>query len=246
MRRSCGADRLTAATEIDRLRGWARGEFYPLSPEELGRNALDDLYDEMKLQSKAWWAAFKILFAEADRGAARNLIMPFAALLDAGGESLREEAAEAARADPRLRNAFWGAMDFAQRSREAYWKFGRPMMVEAFARHQTRIPSARDHPWPNEGDEWSGDALIYLINDDPNEAWSVALDLLAMSVDPETIGVFIIEDLLREHGDDLIERIEAEAARNERLREALPSTRNLVPHHLLGRVKVAAGLYWKE
>ena len=79
-----------------------------------------------------------------------------------------------------------------------------------------------------------------------DEAWTVALDLLAMSVGPVVIGAFIVEDLLREHGDGFIERIEAEAARNERLRQALPTTRNLVPDHLLGRVKAAAGLYWKE
>jgi uncharacterized protein DUF6869 len=237
---------LKVAKEIDRLRGWASGEFYPLSPEELGRNALDDLYDEMKLQSKAWWAAFRVLLAEADRTAAQNLVMPFAALLDAGGEYLRDDVAAAARTNPKLRNAFWNAMDFAMLSGEAYRRFGRQMTVEAFARHQARIPVAPGQPWPDEGDEWSGDAVIYLVLNDPDEAWTVVLDLLAMSVDASTIGAFIIEDLLGKHGDDFIERIEAEAARNERLRQALPTARYLVPDHLLSRVKAAAGLYWKD
>ena len=70
---------LTPAKEIDRLRGWARGEFYPMCTRNPSLMAGKSL--------------------------------PFAALLNAGGESLREEVAEADRTDPRLRNAFWDAMD---------------------------------------------------------------------------------------------------------------------------------------
>jgi hypothetical protein len=237
---------VVSGAEIDRLRSWARGELYPLAPEELGRNALDDLYDEMRVQSRAWWNAFRVLLPEADRTGAQNLVMPFAALLEAGGESLRDEVAEAARDDPRLRNAFWDAMDFGRRPGEAYQRFGRRMTLESFARHQARIPSARDEPWPNEGDEWAGDALIYLVLNDPDEAWTVALELLAAGVSPSLVGAFVIEDLLGDHGDEFIGRIEAEAASNERLREALPTTRNFVPEHLLDRVRTAAGAYWRE
>lgn len=229
-----------------RLQSWARGEFYPLSPEELGRNALDELYDEMKVESGTWWLAFKAILVEADRAATENLVMPFAALLDAGGESPRAEIAEAARNDPRLRNAFWEAMEFAQRPAEAYRQFGRSMTVEAFARHQARIPIVPAHPWPNIGDEWSGDALIYLVDNEPDEAWSVALDLLTTSVGPSCVGAFIIEDLLHDHGDEFVERIESEAAKNERLRMALPTTRWMVPEHLMARVAAAAGTYWNK
>lgn len=96
-------------------------------------------------------------------------------------------------------------------------------------------------------DDWSGDALFDLTEKDPDEAWAVALELLAVSADPgwiSTIGAFIIEDILRDHGDEFIERIETEAAANERLRRALPVARWVVPEHLMARVKAAAGKDW--
>jgi hypothetical protein len=136
-------------------------------------------------------------------------------------------------------------MDFLQRSGEAFGRLGRRQTIEAFVRHVPRIPSSidqrRDDVWE---DEWSGEAIAYLNKEDPDEAWAVALELLKVSADPGwggTIGAFILEDLLRDYGDGFIERIEAEAATNERLRRSLPSTMLTVPEHLMLRVKAAAG-----
>jgi hypothetical protein len=115
-------------------------------------------------------------------------------------------------------------------------------------RHVPRIPGRPGQPrhdvWE---DDWGGDAVIYLTTDDPEEAWAFGLQVLAESEDPSWIGIvgaFIVEELLRDHGDAFIDRIEAEAATNDRLKRALPSTRWAVPEHLLPRVEAAAGAYW--
>jgi len=124
------------------------------------------------------------------------------------------------------------------------------MTLEAFVRHEPRIPSKPGEPWPEEWeDEWSGDALFFLTREDPDEAWAVGLELLAVSADPgwaATIGAFIVEDLLHDHGDEFMDRIEAEATKNEQLKMALPTTRWMVPGHLVSRVSVAAGSYWNQ
>jgi len=230
---------------IETLRAWARGDLYPLKAEELGRNALDDLSDEMKRGPRDWWAAYQELLPELDRDGIQKLGMPFAALLDAGGEALRDEVFKAALRDPGQRNPYWDATEDLGRADEAYRRFGRRATVEAFARHQARIPLG-GQPWPNEGDEWSGEAVIYLVDKEPEEAWAFALELLHADVDPYTVGAFVIEDLLRDHGDHFIERIEVEAARNERFRQALPITEWAIPPHLFDRVKAAAGPAWQR
>jgi hypothetical protein len=125
---------------------------------------------------------------------------------------------------------------------------GRQMTLEAFVRLAPRIPTRPGHSRPPESEDgWSGDALFYLTDQDPDEAWTLGLELLAVSADEvwvATIGAFIVEELLRDDGDAFIERIEAEAPRNERLRMALPTARYAVPENLIARVKAAAGPYW--
>ena len=140
-------------------------------------------------------------------------------------------------------------MDDLSLEAEAYHLLGRKLTREAFIRHAPRIPS-RGELWPPEWeDEWSAIAIWYLTDQDPDEAWALALELLDVSGNLDwvvIVGTFIIEELLKEHGDAFIERIETEAAQKERLRMALPSTRWAVPEHLVARVQAAAGPYWRQ
>jgi Family of unknown function (DUF6869) len=236
--------------QVEVLRRWARGDFYPLSSEGQAPDAVDELADEMSAQPEMWWHAFKSVFAESDWSGFKNLTMPFAALLDGGGPPMREEVASAARENRRIAQVFWDGMDFLKLSNEAYDRLGRQMTAEAFIRHEPRISSKPGQSWPAEWeDHWSGDALFYLTHENPEEAWLLCLELLAVSSDPgwiATVAAFAVEDLIRDHGDLFIDRIEAEAARNERFRMALPTTRWIVPEHLMARIKVAAGPYWDE
>lgn len=57
-----------------------------------------------------------------------------------------------------------------------------------------------------------------------DDAWALILDLTAAAPDPASLGIVAagaLEDFLREHAEELIDRIEDEAPRNPRLREAL-------------------------
>lgn len=239
-----------ARDKAEVLRRWARGDFYPLSREQPGRNALDELAEHMRPEPIAWWRSLHEILLELDEEGVRNLDMPLAALLHIGRERVVDEVASSARGERKIANAFWDAMHFLQRSSEAYQRLGRRQMIEAFVRHVPRIPSSIDQPrdesWE---DEWAGEALSLLSKEDPDEAWEVALELLKVSADPGwigTVGAFIVEDLLRDYGDLFIERIEAEAATNDRLRRSLPAAQWAVPEHLMPRVKAAAGSYWKS
>ena len=238
------------AEELAVLRRWASGDFYPLSTDQHGRDALDDLADDMATRPDQWWRAFRKLIAELDKAGVQNLGLPFGALLRVGGRHMWDQVAGVARTDRRVANAFWDAMYFSQLADEAYERLGRQMTLEAFVRHEPRIPVRPGQPWPDEWeDEWSGDVLSHLNNNNPDEAWALCLELLAISADPQwsaTIGAFIVEDLLHEHGDAFIDRIESEAVHNERLKMALPTARWMVPDHLIDRVRAAAGRYWDE
>lgn len=236
--------------QVDILRRWARGDFYPLSPQVPGPNALTDLAQEMGREPIVWWRSLHALLLELDQEGVRNLNLPFAALLDVGGEQLVNEVASIAHREPKVANEFWDAMESLRRSSEAYRRLGRRQTIEAFIRHVPRISWSPEQPYIEVWEDgWSGDVLFFLTEEDPDEAWAVALELLRVSADPvwsSMVGAFIVEELLRDHGDAFIERIEAEAATNDRLRRSLPTTEWAVPEHLMARVKAAAGRYWDE
>jgi hypothetical protein len=236
--------------QVDILRRWARGDFYPLSPEVPGPNALNELAQDMGREPIVWWRSLHALLLELDEKGVRNLNMPFAALLDVGGAHLVNEVASVAHREPKVANQFWDAMEFLRRSSEAYRRLGRRQTIEAFVRHVPRISWSPKQPYIEVWeDQWSGDVLSFLNEEDPDEAWAVALELLRVSADPvwsSMVGAFIVEELLRDHGDAFIERIEAEAATNDRLRRSLPTTEWAVPEHLMPRVKAAAGKYWDD
>ena len=228
------------------LRRWATGEFDPFTTGVAGRDGFDELAEEIAPDVESWWRAFRTLFDQYGKDESSRLQLPFEVLLKVGGAPLRQEVAEVAHREPKIANAFWDAMDDLGLEAEAYRQLGRKLTLDAFVRHEPRIPSKpaqpspADEPWE---DEWSSTVIFYLTEKEPDEAWALALELIDVSGDPgwlSVIGAFIIEDLLKDHGDAMIDRIEAEAAQNERLRMALPTARWVVPDHLLDRVAAAA------
>jgi len=211
---------------------------------------MNELAQDMGREPIVWWRSLHALLLELDEKGVRNLNMPFAALLDVGGAQLVNEVASVAHREPKVANEFWVAMEFLQRSSEAYRRLGRRQTIEAFVRHVPRISWSPKQPYIEAWeDQWSGDVPSFLNEEDPDEAWAVALELLRVSADPvwsSMVGAFIVEELLRDHGDAFIERIEAETATNDRLRRSLPTTEWAVPEHLMPRVKAAAGRYWDD
>jgi len=246
-------DNVAVADEAETvLRRWANGEVEPLTTNADGRDGFDELADAIAPDVESWWRAFRTLFDEYDKGESSRLQLPFEVLLKVGGERLRQQIAEVARTNPKIACDFWNAMEDLRLEADAYRLLGRRLTLEAFVRHEPRIPSRRtkasaaEQPWE---DEWSSSAIFHLTERDPDEAWALALELIDVSGDPRwlsAVGAFIIEELLKDHGDAMIERIEAEAAQSERLRMALPTTQWVVPDHLLDRVAAAAGQYWRQ
>jgi uncharacterized protein DUF6869 len=234
------------------LRKWANGEVDPLTTNADGRDGFDELADEIARDVEPWWRAFKTLFDEYGKSESSRLQLPFEVLLNVGRERLRQQIAEVAHGNPKIASAFWYAMDDLGLTAEAYRLLGRKLTLEAFVRHEPRIPARPSEPWPADEpweDGWSSSAIFYLTEKDPDEAWALALELIGFSADPEwlsVVGAFIIEDLLKDHGDAMIDRIETEAGHSQRLQMALPTTRWAVPDHLVARVEAAAGPYWHK
>jgi len=234
------------------LRRWANGEVDPLTTDADGRDAFDELADQIAPDFEAWWSAFKTLFDEFGKSESSRLQLPFEVLLNVGGERLRQQIAEVAQSNTKIACDFWNAMQDLRLEAEAYRLLGRRLTLEAFVRHEPRIPSRRAEPSPAEQpweDEWSSFAISYLTEKDPDEAWALALELIDVSGDPRwlsVVGAFIIEELLKAHGDAMIDRIETEALHSPRLQMTLPSTRWAVPAPLMARVEAAAGPYWQK
>jgi hypothetical protein len=91
-------------TEV--LRRWAHGDFYPLSRDERGRNALDELAEQMRLEPIAWWRFMHYLVLKLDEQGVQNLDMPLATLLHVGGEPLVDEVTVSAHSERKVAYAF--------------------------------------------------------------------------------------------------------------------------------------------
>ena len=80
------------------------------------------------------------------------------------------------------------------------------------------------HTWERRREDfWAWDELTFTVLEDPERAWPVIVQLTqqASDIDLEHIGAGPIEHLVEYHGRAFIDRIEAEAARNELFRGAL-------------------------
>jgi len=71
---------------------------------------------------------------------------------------------------------------------------------------------------------WAWDTLNELCSSRPEDAWGAVLEILDLAENDERlgeIGAGPLEDLLRVHGEELIDRLESEVRANEKLRKAL-------------------------
>ena len=65
---------------------------------------------------------------------------------------------------------------------------------------------------------WAFEALYDLVSEDPEEAWPMILEILRLDQSPsvmENLSAGPLEDLLAKHGPAFIDRVEAEAARDQ-------------------------------
>lgn len=99
---------------------------------------------------------------------------------------------------------------------------------------------ARAEAWVTyEQNFWAWDELRRVLDEDGCEAaWPLVLALIdrASRNALGSIGAGILEDMLKEHGDAIIERVEECAAADERFRYCLSHVWPVVPHPIWERV----------
>src|SRR3954468_24780931 len=75
----------------------------------------------------------------------------------------------------------------------------------------------------SERTDWSYEVMRALISDAPEIAWPILLEIIDRAPE-EALGYVAagpLEDLINEHGFEIIDAIETEAGRNPRLRKTL-------------------------
>ena len=110
------------------------------------------------------------------------------------------------------------------------------ILISTWLRYQHRNDPPDDDP-----DFWSFEKLDDLIWKEPEEAWLVILEILRRDTSTpimEILSAGPLEDLLVRHGDDFIERVEAEALSNKDFASLLGGVwQNAMSDELYVRVK---------
>ena len=112
---------------------------------------------------------------------------------------------------------------------------GRDALIEAYFRHAAA-------GFDDECDVWAWDAVDDVVwHGTTDEVWTLVLDLLERAPDAlmGSVAAGPLEYAIAEHGRDLIDRIEAEAASDSRFRRALGGVwlqQNELPPDVLARL----------
>lgn len=95
---------------------------------------------------------------------------------------------------------------------------------------------------------WAVEKVDDFIQYDPGSSWEVILSVLEKNVSPRALGVLAagpLEDLLSEHGEGFIDRVELEARKNETFKNLLGGVwQNDMSDEVWTRVQAVAGKRW--
>jgi hypothetical protein len=212
---------------------WAGGLHSPLTQEE-GRG----LHDRVCANPDAWWRILQVLIADASNHnqTMRLGMAPLRATLECGEAQLLDQAVSIARSSSKMASALMVGAP-CDRDVDLYKLFGREHVVSVWIRYHT------SH---NEFDFWAWEMAQGLVREDPDEAWQLILSLIEKAPYAEmvaVIGAGLTEDFIMAHAALFIDRIEEEASRNARLKEALANVwiMRLDPD-LFDRIEQAAGV----
>lgn len=211
---------------------WASGLMTLASGEKLA-----ELRERVCADPDAWWRILQGLVADApdDQYVQRLAYAPFRVTLECGGERLLLEAVSIARTSPKMASAVKGWP--SRPTTDLYPLFGRDLVVDTLIRHYSH---------PTGFDFWAWEVARDLISDDPLEAWRLILELVDKAPDDAVLGSVAageLEEFLRAHAEEFIDRIEAEAHRNSRLKASLSYVYVwTLPRGLFDRIETAAGV----
>ena len=109
-------------------------------------------------------------------------------------------------------------------------------LIETWIRYQHKEVPPEDDP-----DFWSFSDLSDLVQDNPEDAWHVILEILnrnGSATITEILSAGPLEDLLATHGDAFIDRVEDEARKNPSFASLLGGVwQNTMSNELYSRVK---------
>lgn len=92
---------------------------------------------------------------------------------------------------------------------------------------------------------WASARMLSILNGAPEIAWQLIVELIERAPSESSLSFFAagpLEDLLSDHGDHFIERVELRAAQNAKFRHAVRSLRRLdMTDDVWRRVKLIAG-----
>nr|WP_315484937.1 hypothetical protein [uncultured Undibacterium sp.] len=117
--------------------------------------------------------------------------------------------------------------------------------VVAYIMYQSAPESERrreDHPL-----FWAVLKFFDLMSDEPEICWKAILDILRRKPEDEVIGVLSagpLEDLIKDHGGDFIDRIVLEASRNPDFKHSLGGVWKSGSPEVWARVEAIRGKSW--
>ncbi len=199
------------------------------------------LRDRIRANPDAWWRNLQILIAEAsDNDQIGGLAMwPLRITLACGGTRFLDEAASIARTSSKMASALMVGANW-NREIGLYKLFGRDHMVDTWIRHDLSN---------DQFDFWAWALIDDVVRNDAGEAWPLILSLLEKAPNTDVVGAIAaspLEDFIIAYAPIYIGRIEEEALKNARFKEALAGVwiMRLRRDHpdLFDRVEMAAGV----
>jgi hypothetical protein len=217
---------------------WADGT------RSIGDDAAESaLTEEVGKQPELWWQAVIALAKEAgDSDAIQNLaIGPLAALAMLNPDWIRRTGEVVGR-DERLATLLVDCLDFVSESwaEESRQILGDDFLMEAYlAINEVDAEEGLVH-------NWASQVMASLVQKGgAAEAWAITLAVIERANEDQLgwVGASVVEDLVKVHGAELIELLEAEFASNLKLRRALSHAYLwTLPRALFDRIELAAGV----
>jgi hypothetical protein len=212
---------------------WARGLHYPLTHERRS-----GLHERVCANPDGWWAVLKdLIVAAPDENSVHNLAFaPLRATLECGDGQIVEQAVSLAKTNIKMASALADGAPL-NRDLDLISLLGRDYVAQVYFRR-----AVSKDPF----DFWAWMLVNELLEADPPAAWTIILELIDKAPDDDILGYVAagpLEDFIKLHAADYIDRIEACARTDARMKKALSGVwLSNLSADLLDRIEAAAGV----
>jgi hypothetical protein len=212
---------------------WARGLHYPLTHE-----SLSGLRERVCANPEAWWAVLKdLIVAAPDETWVHNLAFaPLRATLECGDDQIVEQVISLAKTNTKIASALADGAPL-NRDLDLISLLGRDYVAQTYFRR-----AVSKDPF----DFWAWMLVQELLEADPQAAWMMILELIDKAPNDEILAYVAagpLEDFIKLHAADYIDRIEESARTNATMKRALRGVwLTHLSAELLDRIEAAAGV----